>query len=241
MHIGHNVVVGNDCLLCGQVGIAGSSRLGKNVVLAGQTGVNDNIFIGDNVIAGGASKIFTTNPSDSNYLYLSVGTDSSPTAGTYTAGKFLIELYGTPLSDVPSITSITPSTDADFGTGFKMMTGGASGSYIDLCSQEAIYKCVVGRKWWIETQFKLDDHDATEFFFGIAEPTCGSEDLIFVSSTTFAKAAGKDRVGLSKLTHNEDPITASSTKNGNGSESISLTNDLNYDNDNNILLDDLNL
>ena len=62
VHIGHNVVVGNDCLLCGQVGIAGSSRLGKNVVLAGQTGVNDNIFIGDNVIAGGASKIFTNVP-----------------------------------------------------------------------------------------------------------------------------------------------------------------------------------
>ena len=62
VHIGHNVVVGNDCLLCGQVGIAGSSSLGKNVVLAGQTGVNDNIFIGDNVIAGGASKIFTNVP-----------------------------------------------------------------------------------------------------------------------------------------------------------------------------------
>ena len=183
----------------------------------------------------GTSKTFTTNPSDANYLYLSVGTDSSPTAGTYTTGKFLIELYGTPLSDVPSITSITPSTDADFGSGFKMMTGGASGSYIDLCSQEAIYKCVVGRKWWIETQFKLDDHDATEFFFGIAEPTCGSEDLIFVSSTTFAKAAGKDRVGLSKLTHDSDTITASSTKNSNGSESISLTTNLNYDTDNNIL------
>ena len=62
VHIGHNVVIGNDCLLCGQVGIAGSSRLGKNVVLAGQTGVNDNISIGDNVIAGGASKIFTNVP-----------------------------------------------------------------------------------------------------------------------------------------------------------------------------------
>tara|TARA_B100001057_G_scaffold255303_1_gene255539 strand:- start:195 stop:1301 length:1107 start_codon:yes stop_codon:yes gene_type:complete len=62
VHIGHNVVVGDHCLFCGQVGIAGSSKLGKNVVLAGQTGVNDNIFIGDNVIAGGASKIFTNVP-----------------------------------------------------------------------------------------------------------------------------------------------------------------------------------
>lgn len=62
VHIGHNVQVGEDCLLCGQVGIAGSSRIGDRVVMAGQCGVNDNIFVGDDVIAGGASKIFTNAP-----------------------------------------------------------------------------------------------------------------------------------------------------------------------------------
>ncbi|WP_127900842.1 UDP-3-O-(3-hydroxymyristoyl)glucosamine N-acyltransferase [Solirhodobacter olei] len=62
VHVGHNVVVGRDCLLCGQVGVAGSSRIGDRVVLAGQVGVNDNILIGDDVIAGGASKIFTNVP-----------------------------------------------------------------------------------------------------------------------------------------------------------------------------------
>ena len=62
VHIGHNVTVGRDCLLCGQVGIAGSARIGDRVVLAGQCGVNDNIFIGDDVIAGGATKIFTNAP-----------------------------------------------------------------------------------------------------------------------------------------------------------------------------------
>ena len=62
VHLGHNVVVGDDCLLCGQVGIAGSSRVGNRVVLAGQCGVSDNIEIGDDVIAGGASKIFTRIP-----------------------------------------------------------------------------------------------------------------------------------------------------------------------------------
>ncbi|MGZ3216623.1 UDP-3-O-(3-hydroxymyristoyl)glucosamine N-acyltransferase [Paracoccus sp. T5] len=61
-HLGHNVVVGRDCLLCGQVGIAGSSRVGDRVVLAGQVGVSDNIEIGDDVIAGGATKIFTRVP-----------------------------------------------------------------------------------------------------------------------------------------------------------------------------------
>lgn len=33
-------------------------------------------------------------PAANQYLYLAVGTASTPTAGTYTAGKFLITLYG---------------------------------------------------------------------------------------------------------------------------------------------------
>ena len=56
------MVIGRDCLICGQVGIAGSSRIGNRVVLAGQCGVNDNIFVGDDVIAGGGTKIFTNAP-----------------------------------------------------------------------------------------------------------------------------------------------------------------------------------
>jgi UDP-3-O-[3-hydroxymyristoyl] glucosamine N-acyltransferase len=62
VHIGHNVELGEDCLLCGQVGIAGSARIGNRVVMAGQCGVNDNIFVGDDVVAGGATKIFTNAP-----------------------------------------------------------------------------------------------------------------------------------------------------------------------------------
>jgi UDP-3-O-[3-hydroxymyristoyl] glucosamine N-acyltransferase len=61
--IGHNVVIGNDCLICAQVGIAGSSVLGNNVILGGQTGVSDNITIGDNVITGGATKVLSNIPS----------------------------------------------------------------------------------------------------------------------------------------------------------------------------------
>jgi UDP-3-O-[3-hydroxymyristoyl] glucosamine N-acyltransferase len=62
VHVGHNVEVGEDCLLCGQVGIAGSARIGNRVVMGGQCGVNDNIFVGDDVVAGGATKIFTNAP-----------------------------------------------------------------------------------------------------------------------------------------------------------------------------------
>lgn len=62
VQIGHNVVVGEDCLLCGMVGIAGSVRIGNRVVLGGGVGVNDNIFVGDDVIVGGAGRIFTNAP-----------------------------------------------------------------------------------------------------------------------------------------------------------------------------------
>ncbi|MFZ1340638.1 MAG: UDP-3-O-(3-hydroxymyristoyl)glucosamine N-acyltransferase [Paracoccaceae bacterium] len=62
VHIGHNVQIGRDCLLCGQVGIAGSARIGNRVVMGGQCGVNDNIFVGDDVICGGATKVFTNAP-----------------------------------------------------------------------------------------------------------------------------------------------------------------------------------
>ncbi|MEM6889175.1 MAG: UDP-3-O-(3-hydroxymyristoyl)glucosamine N-acyltransferase [Pseudomonadota bacterium] len=68
VQIGHNCVIGTDCLLCGMVGLAGSVTLGNFVVLAGRVGVNDNVFVGDGVIAGGAAKIFTNVPAGRSIL-----------------------------------------------------------------------------------------------------------------------------------------------------------------------------
>jgi UDP-3-O-[3-hydroxymyristoyl] glucosamine N-acyltransferase len=62
VHLGHNVIVGEDCLLCGQTGIAGSVKIGDRVILGGQTGVVDNIFIGDDVITGGGTKVLSNAP-----------------------------------------------------------------------------------------------------------------------------------------------------------------------------------
>lgn len=62
VQIGHNVVIGDHCLLCAQVGVAGSTQIGNHVVLGGQTGVGDNLFIGDNVITGGGTKVLANVP-----------------------------------------------------------------------------------------------------------------------------------------------------------------------------------
>jgi UDP-3-O-[3-hydroxymyristoyl] glucosamine N-acyltransferase len=51
VHVGHSCTVGEDTLLCAQVGLAGTTDVGKNVILAGQVGVAGHCKIGDGVIA----------------------------------------------------------------------------------------------------------------------------------------------------------------------------------------------
>lgn len=51
VQIGHACDVGEDVILCGQVGLAGSSVLEKNVLLAGQVGVAGHLTIHENVVA----------------------------------------------------------------------------------------------------------------------------------------------------------------------------------------------
>jgi len=50
VQIGHSCTVGEDSLLCAQVGLAGSSHIGNRVVLAGQAGVAGHLTIGDDVV-----------------------------------------------------------------------------------------------------------------------------------------------------------------------------------------------
>lgn len=57
VQIGHNVEIGENCLVIGQVGIGGSTVVGNGVILAGQVGVADNADIGDGVIVGAQSGI----------------------------------------------------------------------------------------------------------------------------------------------------------------------------------------
>jgi UDP-3-O-[3-hydroxymyristoyl] glucosamine N-acyltransferase len=50
VQIGHSCTVGEDALICAQVGLAGSSHIGKRVVLAGQVGVAGHLTIGDDAV-----------------------------------------------------------------------------------------------------------------------------------------------------------------------------------------------
>ncbi len=57
VQIGHGSVVGEDTLLCAQVGLAGSTEVGNRVILAGQVGVAGHCKIGDGAIATAQSGI----------------------------------------------------------------------------------------------------------------------------------------------------------------------------------------
>jgi UDP-3-O-[3-hydroxymyristoyl] glucosamine N-acyltransferase len=44
-HIGHNVEIGEDCIICAHTGISGSSKFGQRVIASGQTGVLDHVSV----------------------------------------------------------------------------------------------------------------------------------------------------------------------------------------------------
>jgi len=59
VQIGHNVDVGPDCMLAGQSGIAGSTRLGRGVLMGGQSGIADHRTVGDGSIVAAKSAVLS--------------------------------------------------------------------------------------------------------------------------------------------------------------------------------------
>jgi UDP-3-O-[3-hydroxymyristoyl] glucosamine N-acyltransferase len=59
VQVGHGSKVGEDTLLCGQVGLAGSTRVGNRVTLAGQVGVAGHLEIGDGASVGAQAGVIS--------------------------------------------------------------------------------------------------------------------------------------------------------------------------------------
>ena len=74
VQIGHNVEVGEHSILVSQVGVSGSSRLGRGVVLAGQVGVADHVTVGDGALVGAQAGV----PSDLDAGGKYLGTPARP-------------------------------------------------------------------------------------------------------------------------------------------------------------------
>ena len=50
VHIGHDTIIGKNCLFAAQVGIAGATTIEDNVILWGQVGVSKTLTIGKDAI-----------------------------------------------------------------------------------------------------------------------------------------------------------------------------------------------
>lgn len=62
VQIGHNVRIGEDCVISGMSGIAGSTTIGNHVTVAAQVGVADHMEIGDNATIAGRSGVMSAIP-----------------------------------------------------------------------------------------------------------------------------------------------------------------------------------
>ncbi len=67
VQIAHNCQIGEDTMLCSQVGISGSARIGNHVTLTGQVGVAGHLTIGDNVMVGAKSGVPSSLEANAGY------------------------------------------------------------------------------------------------------------------------------------------------------------------------------
>jgi len=67
VQVGHACKVGEDTLLCGQVGLAGTTRVGNKCMLAGQVGAAGHLTIGDGAILTAQSGVPTDVPAGAIY------------------------------------------------------------------------------------------------------------------------------------------------------------------------------
>ncbi|MCF1710105.1 UDP-3-O-(3-hydroxymyristoyl)glucosamine N-acyltransferase [Tabrizicola sp. J26] len=62
VQVGHNVRIGEHCLICGQAGVAGSAVIEDRAVLAGRCAVADHLRVGRNAVVMGNAGVATNVP-----------------------------------------------------------------------------------------------------------------------------------------------------------------------------------
>jgi hypothetical protein len=98
--------------------------------------------------------------------------------------------------------------------------------------------------WWIKTRFKIADHDASTFFFGLSEED-GTDPITsgLTQKPLAFGGAGKDKIGFIKSLATSDNILINISKNGGTVETVAIgdgavnqgTDYRLYSNDNDIL------
>jgi UDP-3-O-[3-hydroxymyristoyl] glucosamine N-acyltransferase len=75
VHVAHNVVFGRHCLILGQVGFAGSTRLGDYCVIASQAGIAGHLKLGNQATVGAKSGVMRDIPDKGTVLGMPAAPD----------------------------------------------------------------------------------------------------------------------------------------------------------------------
>lgn len=67
VQIGHGVIIGKNCIIVAQVGIAGSTKIGDSVVIGGQVGISGHLTIHSNVSIAAKSGVSKSITKPGNY------------------------------------------------------------------------------------------------------------------------------------------------------------------------------
>ena len=89
VQLGHNVVIGKNCLVAGQTGMAGSCEVGDGVMIAGQVGLGGHLKVGDGAQIGAKSGVHSDVPAGQKVLGI-------PATDIATARRALAALYKLP-------------------------------------------------------------------------------------------------------------------------------------------------
>jgi UDP-3-O-[3-hydroxymyristoyl] glucosamine N-acyltransferase len=89
VQIGHNCLIGEHSVLCGQAGLAGTCTLGKRVICAGQVGLAGHLTVGDGAVIGAQAGVPKDLPGGQMYL-------GSPAVPRLEFGKSLAHVTGIP-------------------------------------------------------------------------------------------------------------------------------------------------
>ena len=68
VHVAHNVVIGQNVIMAGQVGVSGSTVIGDGAMVAGQVGFVDHITVGPNAKIGAKSGVSKSLPPNAAYF-----------------------------------------------------------------------------------------------------------------------------------------------------------------------------
>jgi UDP-3-O-[3-hydroxymyristoyl] glucosamine N-acyltransferase len=73
VHIAHNIVIGRNCIICGQAGFAGSTHLGDDCIIAAQAGISGHLKLGNRAIVGPKSGVARDVPDGGRVVGLPAG------------------------------------------------------------------------------------------------------------------------------------------------------------------------